>query len=210
MGGDVEARLGAKLVIDMIRQGSDSETHGRNPVQFLIRATIWVFVLLLLLYLGVQTAFTFLIIAYPSNAQYQTALVPLLTSIASVGSAAWDFVRPLLQLGVVLLIVDWLLGRFGFSLAGRRNSRLDWNIQTIIALMVVGAFAIAALGGLAGVSALKDLALVVVGFYFGTQKKSVEVESEKGKVTVVEEHQNEVRVKQEEIEEREEPENKRD
>lgn len=184
-----------------MRQDADTESR-RNPVQFLVKATIWVFVILLLLYLCVEAALAFLVLAYPSASQYQTAFIPLLTSISGVSSAAWDFAKPLLQLSVVLLIVDWILGKFGLSLASRRRAGLDWNIQTIIALMVVGAFSIAALGGLSGVSVLKDLALVVVGFYFGSQKRSVEMEGEGGnKVTVVEEHQNEVRVKREESEE---------
>ena len=47
------------------------------------------------------------------------------------------------------------------------------------------------MGGLTGLDALKDLALVVVGFYFGTQRRSIETQTGAGKITVVEEHESE-------------------
>lgn len=49
------------------------------------------------------------------------------------------------------------------------------HVQALIAGVVVFAFAIAAISGqVEGANALKDLALVVVGFYFGTKIKDGE------------------------------------
>ena len=68
---------------------------------------------------------------------------------------------------------------------------MEWNVQTIIALVVVVAFSLAALTGIEGVADLKDIALVVVGFYSGTKKKSLEVTKGDTKLVSTEEHINE-------------------
>jgi len=45
--------------------------------------------------------------------------------------------------------------------------KLDWDIRSLLAFVVVAAFCIAAIGGSDGSHLLKDVALVVIGFYFG-------------------------------------------
>lgn len=44
------------------------------------------------------------------------------------------------------------------------------NVQAILAIVIIIAFAISAIGAVGQTSALKDVALVVVGFYFGSRK----------------------------------------
>ncbi len=102
------------------------------------------------------------------------------------------------QLFVVLVVVEWFLKRMGLSFRSSSILKgLEWNTQTIIAVVVITAFSIAALAGLTtGLGALKDVALVVVGFYFGTQKRVVEIESERGKIREVVEHENPVAVQE--------------
>jgi hypothetical protein len=41
-----------------------------------------------------------------------------------------------------------------------------------------------------GVGALRDIALVVVGFYFGSQRRVLEIETQQGKIKQVIEHEN--------------------
>lgn len=178
---------------------TDPETAPRNPLALLVKATIWVFGLLLFSYVASQIALA-LLGADPRN-RYAVALQMLLGNLSAVSSAAWEFAKPLLQLVVVFLILDWIFGKLGVSFSGRRRSDFEWNIQTLIAVMVVGAFTIAALSGISGAGVLKDLALVVVGFYFGSQKRSIELKGEQGGTTIVEEHQNETRLKQAEQDE---------
>ena len=86
--------------------------------------------------------------------------------IGLVAGEGWRFARPLLQLIVVLLILEWLLLRAGLrvDLAG---FNLTWDIRSLLALLVVVAFSLAALAGSPATDALKDVCLVVVGFYFG-------------------------------------------
>lgn len=81
----------------------------------------------------------------------------------------------------------------GISLMAGANAfrGIEWNTQTLIAVIVVGAFAAAALGGLTvGLGALKDVALVVVGFYFGTQRRTIDIQTDRGKLHEVIEHDN--------------------
>lgn len=63
-------------------------------------------------------------------------------------------------------------------------------MQTIIALVIMVAFALAALSGIEGAAMLKDVALVVVGFYFGTQKRTNEIVNGDKRHTIIEEHTN--------------------
>jgi hypothetical protein len=145
--------------------------------------------------------FLFLLLAYLAFSTWMfldpvqerhVADVALAATVAGIGANAWRFAEPLVQLMVLLVIVDWLLGRLGIEVkAGLKG--FDWNVQAVIAITVIGSFALAALGGISqGVGVLKDLALVVVGFYFGTQRKMVEVDTQTGRLRQFEEHQNPV------------------
>ena|ERR1700682_3271670 len=86
--------------------------------------------------------------------------------IAEIGSEAWKFARPLLQLLIILLILQSLLLRYGAQLSGI-PAALAGDVKSLLAILVVAAFALAALGGVQTADSLKDVALVVLGFYFG-------------------------------------------
>jgi hypothetical protein len=155
----------------------------RNPLLSVLRWSVFVFLLLLLTYVGI-TAWA----ALDTNPDHHAVQAILLVSNSSLAKNAWDFARPLLQLMVVLVIVDWVLHRLGVRLdSGVRH--FEWNVQAIIAIIVVAAYAVAELGGI-GNGGLKDIALVVVGFYFGTQRRSSETDVQGGKTRLVEEHIN--------------------
>ncbi len=98
-------------------------------------------------------------------------------SIKLVASEVWDFARPFIQLIIILAILQPLLEKSGVKLNfASLSSSLD--VRSTIAILVVSAFCIAALAGVSGYSALKDVALVVVGFYFGGLAKKPENQSE--------------------------------
>lgn len=157
----------------------------RNPLRVILNTTIFVFILLLIIYVSIRVAITY-------DTDYKR--VDLLRSVAEdirlLSLSVFQFVRPFLQLVIILVILEWLLNKFGLSLK-RDSMRLDWNVQTIIALVVIIAFALAALSGVEGAGMLKDVALVVVGFYFGTQKKTVELVDGDRKSLIIDEHNNE-------------------
>lgn len=101
-----------------------------------------------------------------------------------------------LQLIIILIILAWALDRFGIRFSSI-EAKVEWNTQSILAMVIVVAFALAALGGMdRGATLLKDLALVVVGFYFGTQRKMIEIDPQTGKIRTVEEHSNDGRPSQ--------------
>ena len=53
------------------------------------------------------------------------------TLLKSISWHAWTFARPLVQLVVVLLILDWLFSRAGIRL--HLNEFNAWSVQTFIA-----------------------------------------------------------------------------
>jgi len=113
------------------------------------------------------------VIAHPEQSQ----LTALLAELKTTGDSLGRFISPLLQLSLVLLILIGLARYFNIEiprgLAGFQRGALSSmnTIQALIALIIVSAFCIAALAGLDGAGSLKDLALVVVGFYFGSRRR---------------------------------------
>lgn len=160
-----------------------------SPLKWIIYLTIFLLVFLLLAYVGLSTA-----AIYEQSPERKEVFGTVASQIAIVGREGWTFIKPFLQLIVVLVIVSWILEKFGVNLQSK-VFQFDWDVQTVIALLVIGAFTVAALGGItAGIGTLEDLALVVIGFYFGSQQKTDEGKKNKGKKTVVEEHENELKV----------------
>jgi hypothetical protein len=106
-------------------------------------------------------------------------------SVFSLGSGLGNFIKPILQLGLVIFILLEAAKRLGFSVEERdKQNRFGFgfsvergNIQAIIAIMIVIAVSISALSGIGDTGVLKDLALVVVGFYFGTRRGQQEAEA---------------------------------
>jgi hypothetical protein len=139
-------------------------TSLKNPFRLVINTFLFLFFILLLLYLGIEA---FRILGDPL---YRDKADNLYKDYVVFLNEAWRFARPLVQLVLILAIVEWILKRLGIALFGERIV-FEWNIQTIIAIIVVSAFALVALSG-GAIDPLKDVALVVVGFYFGTQKKA--------------------------------------
>ena len=86
--------------------------------------------------------------------------------IEQIAFEAWRFLRPLLQAALVLGIAIAALTFFKLDLTGV-TEKLNWDIRSLLAFSVVAAFCLSAIGGSEGAHLLKDVALVVVGFYFG-------------------------------------------
>ena len=88
-------------------------------------------------------------------------------TVSKVGQEAWAFARPLLQLVIIFLILEWLLRKTKDEEIKLQSLLDKWDIRAVLALLVVAAFSLAALSGGPGIGALQDVALVVLGFYFG-------------------------------------------
>lgn len=153
----------------------------RNPLRLIINTTIFIFILLLITYVTLRV-----IPIYDENIKREDLLRMIADDIKIIGIYVFEFVRPFLQLVIILVILEWLLNKFGISL-NLNILRLDKNVQTPIALVIIVAFALAALSDVTGASMLKDVALVVVGFYFGTQKKNEQTAPSETPATKVDE-----------------------
>jgi hypothetical protein len=102
----------------------------------------------------------------PSNRFGGEAQARQLTEkIGKISSQVWGFGRPIVQLLVILAILGVILERFNLDIRALTASA---DVRAVLAVGVVLAFSLAALSGSEGASLLKDVALVVVGFYFGT------------------------------------------
>jgi len=104
--------------------------------------------------------------------QHPVQLDTIHNLLLEFGAQAWQFAKPLLQLIVVLTIVDWLLSRLGVRIRLEHLSS-TWNVQTFIAGMIISTFCIAVLANIPAVGYLKDVVLIVIGFYFGTRAKPI-------------------------------------
>ena len=135
-------------------------------MKWIINTTIFLLVILLFLYIGSQVLVKYDV---ENNAVWER----LGNIVAMISGEVWNFGRPFVQLVIMLLILEWLVGKFGIKIIPE-NFKLDGSVQTVIALLVVSAFCLAALGNIPGMGALKDLALVVVGFYFGSHRLNAE------------------------------------
>lgn len=163
----------------------DNNRSFKNPLRLILNTTIWIFVILLFFYVGVRISLT-----YDIQQKQADLLGTIAGDLKTISISVFEFVRPFLQLVIILIILEWLLGRFGISLD--KNFRFkERNTQTAIAMVVIIAFALAALSGVENAGMLKDVALVVVGFYFGTQKKTTETTKGDEKTSETEEHTNE-------------------
>ena len=161
----------------------------KNPLRLIVNTTIAVFIIILLAFVGAQVGLSLL-----SDDSDNFRRIELLTSFSEsmriLAIYVFDFIQPFLQLILILTILEWLLNKFGIPL-NKSTLKFDWNAQTLIGIVVIVAFSLAALSGVAGASMLKDVALVVVGFYFGTQKRTNEIIQGDTKISSTEDHTNE-------------------
>ncbi|MBD0263026.1 MAG: hypothetical protein ICV78_09965 [Tolypothrix sp. Co-bin9] len=164
-------------------------TSFKNPLNKIITLTIVVFVVLLILYIPLKY------VELQGYVNTQNELSPIIENIAN---KIWTFISPILQLTLLLILVDWILHKFGIDYESEISKRFNLNVQVIIAVVIIGSFALAALANLnQGLGYLKDLSLVVVGFYFGTQRKTVEIKNNEGELKVTEEHTNPIKEEKE-------------
>lgn len=88
-------------------------------------------------------------------------------TIQEVTRESWSFGRPLLQLLVVLVLLQWFAVKSNLRIPAAFTT-FAWDARLVVALLVIVTFCIAALAGFA--DGLKEAALVVLGFYFGSLK----------------------------------------
>lgn len=93
----------------------------------------------------------------------------LAEKVEKIRKEAWEFGKPLLHAALVLAIAMSLLSFFNLDLKQLTTHIQD--IRSALAFLLVGSFCVAAIAGSAYSSLLKDVVLVVLGFYFGSYVK---------------------------------------
>ncbi|WP_105430218.1 hypothetical protein [Neorhizobium sp. T6_25] len=131
-----------------------------------IQTTVVLGVLWLLLVLGIQ----YLALEQPSN----MSIAALNGTVQTWSQAMGQFISPILQLALILIILLAAAEKLGFSASDANNNTFSLfglakstSVQAFIAVAIIVAVVIGALANIARIDVLKDLALVVVGFYFG-------------------------------------------
>lgn len=99
------------------------------------------------------------------------------THILVIGQGLGKFITPILQLALVLVILASASKFLGINFSGQnislyiRDALSTSNVQAFIAVLIVGSLCLAAIANIGQIGVLKDLALVVVGFYFGSRRR---------------------------------------
>jgi hypothetical protein len=152
-------------------------------VRSVLRWLIFLVFLWVFLVLGLQLA------AYYQPEQAQE-LLRFQGALFSFGAAAGQFFRnsfdsvfaPIIQFGLIALILIWIAERLGLLRDGLAlpsfasfSTLTSSQVQAFIAVIIISSFSLVALWR-QDVSALKDIGLVVVGFYFGTRRRQTEIE----------------------------------
>ena len=125
-----------------------------------LKMTQWTVILTLISYVGLEAS-----AAIDADGDRVTAYLKLSSLIHDLALSIIDFARPFVEIILLFLIVHWAIKRFDVQLQIPPIG--DWKIVNIVVILVVGGFVFAALRGLNGATYLRDVALVVLGFYFG-------------------------------------------
>lgn len=120
----------------------------------------WTGILTLILYVGLESS-----AAIDADSDRVMAYRKLSGIIHDIAAFIIDFARPFVEIILLFLIADWAKNRFNVQLQIPPVG--EWKIMNIVVIVVIVGFVFAALRGLSGVTYLHDLALVVLGFYFG-------------------------------------------
>lgn len=124
-----------------------------------ISAVFWSFTLLFVAYIGLSVT--------PSDILPTPDRERLISeNLGVIAGELWEFAKPLLQLAFIVLIIEFAFSKFsGKQLPSSIGSIAD--VKSLIAIIVILTFSVSALAGTGTSDLLKDVALVVIGFYFG-------------------------------------------
>ena len=117
----------------------------------LIGKATGIFFLIFIVYIGIEFI--------PLELLDNTDRVRILTDkLEKIGFEAWYFFKPLLQLAIIVLIIEYLARKY------RRTPVISdllkrGDTKSLLAIIVVTAFCISAVAGTSGVANLEDIAL---------------------------------------------------
>ena len=89
-----------------------------------------------------------------------------LKNLSNFIPAIWSFLKSILFLLVIALMFRWILLSPGLGL-GEHVKRLTADLHSALAILVICTVCILAILGVGIPSAVENIALVIVGYYFG-------------------------------------------
>jgi hypothetical protein len=121
-----------------------------------------------LAYIGLQALTLFLRYRDKKANGTETMVRSVVDDISGAIRHIWVFARPIVQLIIILFVAYSFAQLMGLN-KENITALNTLDIKTVLAFFVVGAFCLAAFLSENPATWLKDLALVVIGFYFGTK-----------------------------------------
>ncbi len=139
-----------------------------NQLVRIVRLGLWFIGLVLLLYL-----ISFIInTAAPMNFRGDTFFKTIEAQLLELAGTIWLFLKPFLQIVLCIIVLDFALKRLGIKPNLKLNLKeMDFKMKfpSLLLLIVVVAFALTIFYEIERAEGLKELALVIIGYYFGTQ-----------------------------------------
>ncbi len=141
-------------------------TVSENQIVKIVRLCIWFIALALILYL---VSF-FINSVAPLNFKGDTFFKTIEEQLLELATIIWTFLKPFLQVIFCILVLDWGLKKMGVQPKIKFNLK-EYNLKfpSLLLLIIVLAFAVSIFYEIEQANGLKELALVVIGYYFGTQ-----------------------------------------
>jgi hypothetical protein len=81
----------------------------------------------------------------------------------------WQSLDQVVVLAIIIMSVGYFLNRIGIGVEVFRKAT-DLNVQAIMAIIIIASLALLSMVNVQGANVVKDIALVVVGFYFGSRR----------------------------------------
>jgi hypothetical protein len=90
-----------------------------SSLKWIINLTIFLLIFLLLAYVGLSIA-----AIYEQSPERKELFATVASQIATVGREGSAFIKPFLQLIVVLVIISWILEKFGINLQSKCSNSI--------------------------------------------------------------------------------------
>jgi hypothetical protein len=92
----------------------------------------------------------------------------------------WQSLDQVAVLAIIIVSIAYFLNRIGIGVDIFRKAT-DLNVQAVMAIIIIASLALLSMVNVQGANVVKDIALVVVGFYFGSRRSLSDREDQPGR-----------------------------
>lgn len=105
-------------------------------------------------------------------------ITSLTNVFAPLAPEVWKFLAPLLSFVTVVAVIRWLFFAKSADALRAQIAKLAGDVPSFIAILVLFAICLLPLTGIPLPEAISNIALVIVGFYFGTKRARPDLNEE--------------------------------